>query len=80
MYAGAPSVIASLWSVDDAATRRLMVAFYNHFRHGMSKADALRAAQMDIRQQYRDPYYWAAFVLTGDPGTPRADGLVASAR
>lgn len=68
LYAGSPSVIASLWSVDDDATRQLMVAFYTHLKTGMSKAEALRAAQTDLRAIYPNPFYWAGFVLTGDPG------------
>jgi len=68
LYAGSPSVIASLWSVDDEATRTLMVSFYTHLRKGLAKADALRAAQMDLRQKFPHPYYWAGFVLNGDPG------------
>ena len=45
-----------------------MVLFYTHLRQGLSKAEALRAAQMNMRQKYPHPYYWAGFVLTGDPG------------
>ncbi len=70
LFAGAPSVIASLWSVDDAATEKLMVAFYRNLRAGRPKAEALRAAQAIVRQEYPHPYYWAAFVLNGDPGAP----------
>ena len=72
IYAGTPSVIASLWSVNDQATAVLMAAFYRHLRAGLSKAEALQAAQAETRAQYPHPYYWAAFVLTGDPG--RRDG------
>jgi CHAT domain-containing protein/Tfp pilus assembly protein PilF len=68
IYAGASSVIASLWTVDDEATSLLMKAFYGHLRQGMSKAAALQAAQAATRREYPHPYYWAAFVLTGDPG------------
>lgn len=68
IYAGTPTVIASLWNVDDAATTLLMEQFYIHLREGKSKGDALRQAQIDVRVQYPHPYYWAAFVLTGDPG------------
>jgi len=77
MYAGTPSVIASLWGVDDAATQQLMTAFYTYLKHGMSKAAALRAAQADLRRTYPNPYYWAAFVLTGNPGMTDNSGLVA---
>ena len=68
IYAGASSVIASLWTVDDEAASLLMKAFYGHLKHGMSKAAALQAAQAATRKKYPHPYYWAAFVLTGDPG------------
>jgi CHAT domain-containing protein len=71
IYAGAPSVVGSLWSVDDAATQQLMVSFYSHLKQGQSKADALRAAQAELRKRYPSPYYWAGFVLTGDPGQVR---------
>jgi CHAT domain-containing protein/Tfp pilus assembly protein PilF len=70
---GSPTVISSLWSVDDQATGELMDHFYTHLRDGMKKAQALQAAQDEIRNnpdhpEWRHPYYWAAFVLNGDPG------------
>jgi CHAT domain-containing protein len=65
--AGIPTVIASLWAVDDLATSLFMSSFYRHLKR-MSKAAALAAAQTEIRSKYPHPYYWAAFVLTGDPG------------
>jgi CHAT domain-containing protein/tetratricopeptide (TPR) repeat protein len=69
MYAGASSVVASLWKVDDEATAELMRQFYtNMLQTGMSPAAALRAAQNSIRQkpEWRSPYYWAAFTLQGE--------------
>jgi CHAT domain-containing protein len=69
LYAGASSVVSSLWKVDDEATSELMRRFYdNMLRRGMTPAAALRAAQNSIRQepQWRSPYYWAAFTLQGD--------------
>lgn len=69
MYAGASSVVASLWKVDDEATAELMKRFYsNMLEHGMPPAAALREAQNSIRQepQWRSPYYWAAFTLQGE--------------
>ena len=45
-----------------------MRAFYAHLAEGMGKAESLRAAQAELRAQYPHPYYWAPFVLTGDPG------------
>jgi len=67
-FAGTPTVVASLWSVDDQATGLLMERFYAHMQEGMGKAEALRQAQMDVRAKYPNPYYWAAFVLSGDVG------------
>lgn len=68
IFAGTPSVMASLWNVDDAATAHLMEKFYLHLRAGMSKATALRQAQLDTLADFPDPYYWAAFTLSGDGG------------
>lgn len=67
-FAGTPSVVATLWNVDDAATARLMQEFHQGLRQGMPKAAALAAAQAAVRQDYPHPFYWAAFVLTGDGG------------
>ena len=71
MFAGAPSVLCSLWDVDDEATRALMVAFYKNYLGGMGKPQALREAQRSIREnpghpEWSHPYYWAAFTLWGD--------------
>lgn len=68
LFAGAPSVLSSLWGVDDEATAALMERFYTHLRNGTGKAEALRQAQIDVREEYPHPYYWAGFVLTGLPG------------
>jgi CHAT domain-containing protein len=68
IYAGSPSVIASLWSVRERQTGDLMESFFGHLHGGMCKADALRAAQSETRAKYPHPYFWASFVLTGDPG------------
>lgn len=67
LCAGADSVCASLWKVDDEATSELMVRFYGHVRSGDSPVDALRKAQLALLDDPRwcDPVYWAAFVLVG---------------
>jgi CHAT domain-containing protein len=70
---GAPTVVASLWSVDDAATGALMARFYERLLAGKGKAEALQAAQAALRAdpahpEWAHPYYWAAFVLSGEPG------------
>ena len=76
IYAGTPTVIASLWNVDDAVTSTFMEQFYTHLRAGMGKAQALQQAQSEVRAQYPHPYYWAAFVLTGDPGDTRGQIVI----
>lgn len=71
-FAGTPTVLSSLWSVDDAATEQLMTTFYRYWETGMDKAEALQAAQAEVRSDPRwgSPFYWAGFVLNGDPGEP----------
>jgi CHAT domain-containing protein len=64
-YAGASSIIASLWPVDDEATYQMMTKFYSDLAR-TSKADALRIAQLAVKAKYPHPFYWAAFQLTGN--------------
>jgi CHAT domain-containing protein len=69
--AGVPSIIASLWDVDDQSTAEIMEAFHHQRRvKQQSAAAALREAQLAARQhpepKRRHPYYWAAFLATGD--------------
>jgi CHAT domain-containing protein len=69
MYAGAPSVLVSLWSVSDMSTATLMGAFYkNLIKNKLSKTDALRQAQLTLISDptYSHPFYWAPFILIGD--------------
>jgi CHAT domain-containing protein/tetratricopeptide (TPR) repeat protein len=68
LYAGARSVIASLWKVDDEATATLMKGLYIRMHRGESPNTALRGAQLALAKdkRYSKPYYWAAFVLQGD--------------
>ena len=63
--AGANSIIMSLWSVDDAATRLLMTEFYRGWTGGLSKYEALERAKARVRsdERYGDSRYWAAFIL-----------------
>ena len=67
--AGARSTVASLWSIDDAATSLFMTKFYKDLANGKTeKAEALRQAQIDLLTQakYQHPYYWSPFVLLGN--------------
>jgi CHAT domain-containing protein len=70
--AGARSTVASLWSVDDAATSELMSRFYQELaKPNTTKVEALRNAQRSLLQdethpEWHHPYYWSAFVLVGN--------------
>ena len=64
LFAGARSIVASLWSVDDRATAMLMEIFYRNLVI-MDKEEALRQAQITIRKNFPQPFFWAAFQLTG---------------
>jgi CHAT domain-containing protein/tetratricopeptide (TPR) repeat protein len=65
-YAGARTVVSSLWRVSDRSTAGLMRAFYRHLVDGASKAEALRRAQLEVRRGAgRHPFYWAAFQVHG---------------
>jgi CHAT domain-containing protein/predicted negative regulator of RcsB-dependent stress response len=69
MYAGAKSVIASLWKVDDDATAELMSHFYAAMlKDGLPPAAALKTAKREMWKQgrWRAPFYWAAFTLQGE--------------
>ncbi|HEY3939778.1 MAG TPA: CHAT domain-containing tetratricopeptide repeat protein [Bryobacteraceae bacterium] len=65
LYAGARSLLLSLWDVDDHSTAEFMKLFYSHLLHQPSKAEALRSAMLDLRKNYPHPYYWAPFRLMG---------------
>lgn len=64
LYAGARSIVASLWSVDDHATSDLMQNFYQKLA-AADKVEALRQAQLNTRRMYPHPFFWAAFQLMG---------------
>ena len=64
LYAGARSIVASLWEVDDAATEQLMVGFYRNLATH-DKREALRLAQIETRATHPQPMYWAAFQIVG---------------
>lgn len=81
LIAGARSVVASLWSVEDLSTSELMIRFYRRLAEGESTESALRAAQVELLRgpievadgsgesavhDFTAPYHWAAFQLIGD--------------
>jgi CHAT domain-containing protein len=64
---GARSTLATLWYVDDESTAELMVQFYNELKKpNVSKAEALRQAQLSLLAKQPDSYYWAPFVMLGN--------------
>ena len=69
---GARRTIATLWKVNDESSAALMSTFYEQLltakETGVSKAEALRQAQIQIlkNSKYQSPYYWAAYVLLGN--------------
>ena len=69
LYAGASTLVQSLWRVDDASTAQLMTHFYAALRAGRAKAAALREAQLAaVADGSGHPYLWAPFQLVGDGG------------
>jgi CHAT domain-containing protein len=62
---GASTLVVSLWVVQDEVTASLMEMYYERLREGAGPAEALRAAQLEVKEQLPHPYYWAPFVLVG---------------
>ncbi len=67
LFAGARSLVASLWQVEDRSTAELMVGFYERLQRGRHPADALREAKLIFLASppTAHPFYWAPFILTG---------------
>jgi CHAT domain-containing protein/F0F1-type ATP synthase beta subunit len=65
--AGAKTVLMSLWKVDDAATQEMMSLFHeNLLVKKLPKREAFTQAQNKLKEKYRSPYYWGAFVMVGE--------------
>jgi CHAT domain-containing protein len=66
--AGARSTVASLWLVEAESTALLMEEFYKGLKNGMTKAEALRLAQLKLMSnpKYENPYFWSGFILVGN--------------
>jgi len=65
LRAGTPSLVVSLWMVNDRSTAQLMCRFYEGLRDGLTKAVALRQAILEVKSAFPHPYYWAPFILLG---------------
>lgn len=63
--AGADALIMSLWKVSDDATQKLMSLFYKNWLVMGNKAKAFKKAQLQLKTQFKEPFYWGAFVLIG---------------
>ena len=85
-YAGASSVLISLWAVNDEATYQLMERFYRHLMGSETPANALRQAKLEMIDSgvLSHPYYWAGFIVNGKsdtvifPGTLKRWAILAS--
>jgi len=67
LYAGARSLLLSLWPINDESTASLMKYFYGYWSEGASKGVALQQAAIRLRHDYPHPFFWAPFVLIGKP-------------
>jgi CHAT domain-containing protein len=66
-YAGARSVLMSLWSVSEKSSTTLVENFFKNLKEGKGKLEALTLARKEIRKQgYEHPFYWASFTLVGE--------------
>ncbi|HET9943696.1 MAG TPA: CHAT domain-containing protein, partial [Terriglobia bacterium] len=65
LYAGARSLLLSLWSVNDQSAAMLMAEFYKEWTGGLSRAKALQKAMITIRETHPHPFHWAPFILVG---------------
>ncbi|MFF2787645.1 CHAT domain-containing protein [Streptomyces sp. NPDC058049] len=69
LTAGTPTVVATLWKVNDAATKVLLTSFYRHLARGSAPIHAMRAAARQLREEKADtwshPYFWSGLVVSG---------------
>jgi CHAT domain-containing protein len=74
VVAGAKTLVMSLWKVPDRETAKLMATFYERLASGLPRSQALREAQLAVRAERADPYFWGAFICQGDPGPLSLEG------
>lgn len=70
MHAGCPSVVMTLWKVDEQASNEIIAKLYEYLSKGYGKSQALRQAKLDLlatdNERLAHPYYWAGLSLVGD--------------
>ena len=76
-YAGAKSIVSTLWSVDDKSTSDIMAFFYAHLKDGKTKDTALRQAKLNYLDNNPNahPFFWAAFIAVGDMSPIESDRI-----
>ena len=67
LSAGAPTLLLSLWTVDDETTPELMASFYRHLLAGESPVKALRTAQLQLMEKQPHQFFWSPFMIAGRP-------------
>ena len=74
-YSGAKAIVTSIWSVNDAKTKELMVFFYQNLKRGQPKNEALRQAKLTYLATHEaeacHPYFWSGFIGIGEHGAVR---------
>ncbi|MBL7994991.1 CHAT domain-containing protein [bacterium] len=68
--AGSPTIVATLWPVDDESTKIIMINFYDGLKKGLTKAEAMRQAQIALIRKgdfHIHPFFWAPYVMIGNP-------------
>jgi len=70
-FAGCPSVVMTLWKVEDDQSTKIITSFYKYLAEGKSKIEALRLSKMDYLKcsdpLFSHPYFWAGYVNIGNP-------------
>ena len=71
LLAGVRSLLVTLWEIDDSSTLDFMRSFYRQVSSGETLSGSVRKATLEVRRKYPHPYYWAPFLLVGDPDAIR---------
>jgi CHAT domain-containing protein/tetratricopeptide (TPR) repeat protein len=71
-YAGCPSLLMTLWKVEDKSGLFLMEVYYKYLLKGYSKSKALHKAKLhylrESKEEHKHPFFWASYILIGNPG------------